>query len=158
MHLIMAYIASIGNIYGDGGLHNILTSSNVYASATACLMLQGNHYARGIRSIRLVHEAMSNLYLSSAESFARMNGLPWLDDETLDLLKKLKMSFKQENHSSTVALSGEIEHKLSSVTETTVKFQTAGRDISATFTYCSSFLKAENILLRLLRADHEANF
>jgi len=34
MHLIMAYIASFGKIYGDCGLHNILTSSNVYASAT----------------------------------------------------------------------------------------------------------------------------
>ena len=26
MHLIMAYVASIGKIYGDSGLHNVLTS------------------------------------------------------------------------------------------------------------------------------------
>ena len=40
MHLNMAYLASIGKIYGDGGLHNIL-SSEVYATATANQMLQG---------------------------------------------------------------------------------------------------------------------
>jgi len=76
------------------------------------------------------------IYLSSAESFARTNGLPWLDDKTLDLLKELKMSLQQENYPSSVALSGEIEHKLSSVTETIAKFQTAGRDNSAIFAYC----------------------
>jgi len=68
------------------------------------------------------------------------------------------MSLEQENYPSSVALCGEIEHKLSSVTETIAKFQTAGRDNSATFAYCGSFLKTGNILLRLLRADHEANF
>jgi len=104
-----------------------------------------------------VHEAMSYLYLSSAESFARINGLPWRDDETLDLLKELKMSFEQENHPSSVSLCSEIEHKLFSVTETIAKFQTAGWDILAAFAYCSSFLKAGNILLMLLRADREAN-
>ena len=31
MHLIMAFLASIGKIFGDGGLQNILTSSDVYA-------------------------------------------------------------------------------------------------------------------------------
>jgi len=130
----------------------------VYASATASVMLQGKHYAREIRGIRLVHEAMSHLYLSSAESFASTNGLPWLDDKTLDLLKELKMSFEQENHPSSVALCGEIEHKLSSVTETIAKFPTAGRDNSATYAYWDSFLETGNILLRLLRADREANF
>jgi len=44
------------------------------------------------------------------------------------------------------------------VTETIAKFQTAGRDNSATFAFWDSFLKAGNILLRLLRADREANF
>ena len=30
MHMIMAFLASIGKIFGDGGLQNILTSSDVY--------------------------------------------------------------------------------------------------------------------------------
>ena len=30
MHLIMAFLASNGEIFGDGGLHNIITSSDVY--------------------------------------------------------------------------------------------------------------------------------
>ena len=48
MHLIMAFLASIGNIFGDGGLHDILVSSDVYASATANQMLQGKQNARAI--------------------------------------------------------------------------------------------------------------
>jgi len=31
MHLAMAFIASIGKLYGDGGLQDILTSSQTYA-------------------------------------------------------------------------------------------------------------------------------
>ena len=41
MHLIMAFLVSIGKIFGDGGLQNILTSSDVYAAATVNQMLQG---------------------------------------------------------------------------------------------------------------------
>jgi hypothetical protein len=40
MHLIMAFLASIGKIFGDGGLQNILTSSDVYAAAAVNQMLQ----------------------------------------------------------------------------------------------------------------------
>ena len=41
MHLTMAFIASIGNLFSDGGLHNMLTVSEVYADASVSLMLQG---------------------------------------------------------------------------------------------------------------------
>jgi len=48
MHLTMAFLASIGKIFRDGGLHNILTSSDVDAAATANQMLQGKQYACGV--------------------------------------------------------------------------------------------------------------
>ena len=73
MHLIMAFLASIGNIFGEGGLHDILVSSDVYASATANQMLQGKQYARAIRGIRLAHEALTHLFLTAAEDFATKN-------------------------------------------------------------------------------------
>ena len=47
MHLIMAFLASIGKIVGDGGLQNILTSLYVYAAATVNQMLQGKQWLRG---------------------------------------------------------------------------------------------------------------
>ena len=43
----MAYIASIGKLYGYGGLLSMLVDSDVYAPATARLMLEGKHVSRG---------------------------------------------------------------------------------------------------------------
>ena len=63
MHLIMTFLASIGKIFGDGGLQNILTSSDVYAAATVNQMLQGKQYARAIRGVRLAHEALSQMLI-----------------------------------------------------------------------------------------------
>ena len=70
MNLIMSFNGSIGKLYGDGGLRDILTSFNVYANGTAQMMLQGKHYAKGIRRVKVAHEAMTHLYLSAAESYA----------------------------------------------------------------------------------------
>ena len=65
MHLIMSFLASLGKFYGDGGLLSMLVDSHVYAEATARQMLQGKQYARGIRGIKIVLEALSRLYLSA---------------------------------------------------------------------------------------------
>ena len=59
MHLLMAFIASIGKLFGDGGLMELHTVTGVYASATARQMLQGKQLARAVRGIKLVLEAMS---------------------------------------------------------------------------------------------------
>ena len=70
MHLTMAFIASIGKLFGDGGLNHILAASDVYAYGTATSLLQGKQYSKGMNGIRLVHEALSHLFLSSVEMFA----------------------------------------------------------------------------------------
>ena len=41
MHLLMAFLASIGKLYGDGGLLMLLTESGMYAEGTARQMLLG---------------------------------------------------------------------------------------------------------------------
>ena len=97
MHLTMAFLASIGKIFGDGGIHNILTSPDVYAGATANQMLQGKQYARGIRGVRLAHEALSHMFLISAEAFATNNSLPWLSNETKQIVHDLEQSFKSKD-------------------------------------------------------------
>ena len=82
MHLIMAFLANTGNIFGDVGLHDIRVSSEVYASATTNQMLQGKQYTRAIRGIRLVHEALTHLFLTATEDFATKNSLPSVIGET----------------------------------------------------------------------------
>jgi len=48
MHLTMSFIASIGKLFSDCGLHSMLTGSEVYADASVTLMLQGKQYAREV--------------------------------------------------------------------------------------------------------------
>ncbi|KAL8573646.1 hypothetical protein ACOMHN_007199 [Nucella lapillus] len=66
MHLLMAFIASIGKLFGDGGLLQLLTATDVYADATARQMLEGKQLNRAVRGIKLVLEALSHVYLTSA--------------------------------------------------------------------------------------------
>lgn len=159
MHLIMAFLASIGKIFGDGGLHNILVSSDVYASGTATQMLQGKQYARGIRGIRLAHEALTHLFLTEAEEFATRNSLPWLTDETKKKLHALGESFKSKDANSCADACKEVEDAIpQSVLDTIAMFRKKGRERSATFAYWESFLEAGDLLLKLQRADREADF
>ena len=58
-HMIMAFLANVGNIFGDRILHDILVSSEVYTSATANQTLQVKQYARATRGIRLADEALT---------------------------------------------------------------------------------------------------
>ena len=58
MHLLMAFIASIGKLFGDGGLLQLLTLTDVYAEATARQMFQRKQLSRAVRDIKLVAEAL----------------------------------------------------------------------------------------------------
>ena len=80
MHLNMRFIASIGKLYGDGGLWGLLTGTGICAEATARQMPKGKQYDRGVRGIRLVTEALSHLRNKSAEKWALENGLPWITE------------------------------------------------------------------------------
>ena len=62
MHLNMAYIASIGKLYGDGGLLSMLVDSDVYTPATTRLMLEGKQVSRGNRGMKLMLKALYRLY------------------------------------------------------------------------------------------------
>ena len=48
MHLLMSYIAGIGNIYGDCGLKNMLHESGVFAAGTTDQMLAGKDFDRAV--------------------------------------------------------------------------------------------------------------
>ena len=158
MHLTMAFIASIRKLFSGGGLHNLLTVSEVYADAPVSLMLQGKQYARGIRGIRLVYEAIFHLFLSAAETFAVKNRLPWLDDETTHFIRDLENTFKMQSPETCTAVCQEIEMRLSSsLLSTMKKLKDRGREQSVTFRYWISFLDAGDTLLKLLRANREAD-
>ncbi len=70
----MAYLASIGKLYGDGGLFDILTETDVYAEGTARQLLQGKQLARGVRSIKLASEALFGLFWKAMQSWLKKRG------------------------------------------------------------------------------------
>ena len=119
-----------------------------------------SRYARGIRGVRLAHEALSHMFLTSAEAFALKNSLPWLTNETKHLVRdldSLEQSFGSKDACATVCQKAE-DAIPQSVLDTITRFQKEGRQNSATFAYWDSFIESGNILLRLLRADRGGKF
>jgi len=89
-----------------GGMH--LTSSGTYATASSILMLQGKHYTRGVRTLKLVNEMM-HLLLRSTERFAKERGLPWVDQETILLVNNLDVAFKNGDPDTTRTICSQLE-------------------------------------------------
>ena len=113
-------------------------------------MIQGLQYARAIRSVRLAHEALSQMFLTSAEAFAIKNSLPWLTNETTHVVRDLEQSFGSKDATACATVCQKAEDAIpQSVLETITRFQKEGRQNSATFAYWGSFLESGNILLRL---------
>ena len=67
MHMTMALMASLGNLYGAGGLLSILADSTLFSEATANQILQGKQYSRGLRGIKIVHEALYRILFQAME-------------------------------------------------------------------------------------------
>ena len=153
MHLLMAFIASIGEIFGDGGLLQLLTATDVYADATARQMLQGKQLNRAIRGIKLVLEALSNVYLTSAQSWCHSHGIQWMALGTVHITD-LQHTFRAKDNDSSRQIINNLD--TSGVTEALEQFQAMGRSQSATFKFWDDFMA--HIMLRLLRAERDADF
>ena len=87
MHLLMAFIASIGKLFGDGGLLQLLTLTDVYAEATASQMLQEKQLSRAVRDINLVAEALLHLYITSAKEWSEEHNLQWLHPDSSRIVR-----------------------------------------------------------------------
>ena len=133
MHLLMAFIARIGKLLGDGGLMELLTVTGVYASATARQMLQGKQLARAVCGIKLVLEVMSQMYPSSAEAWAKKNQVQWMDADTERGLKDLHHSFRAKDTHSSRIIAERLD--VSHVAGILHRFKAVGRSQSATFTF-----------------------
>ena len=89
MHLIMTYISCIGKLFGDGGLLLALTESGVYAECSARQMVQGKHLDRGVRGIKIAHEAFYRLLITSASEWYSEQGIDLIGDTAIELLEDL---------------------------------------------------------------------
>ena len=62
-HTACCFIASIGTLWGDAGLYDLLVDSEVYAAGTTAQMLIGKQYNRSVRAITLAFEVMMHQYI-----------------------------------------------------------------------------------------------
>ena len=69
MHLDIAFIASLGNLFGNGGLLSLLVETKIFSQATASEILQGKQYARGMRVIEISQETMYRLFFGAGASW-----------------------------------------------------------------------------------------
>ena len=76
------FFVTIGTIWGDAGLYNVLVESGVYAAATANQMLNGKQFHRAVRGLTLAYEAMMHVLM---EEFI---GASALQDEVTNLARK----------------------------------------------------------------------
>ena len=159
MHLTMAFLASIGKLFGDGGLHSLLTESGVYADATAQMMLQGKQLSRGVRAIKLVNEALGRLFLDALEAWLAQQNRTLLREPLTQKLRELQQAFNplsQEN-AQIIASSIEQEH-LAEVQEIIAEFQEEGSKTSETFAYWNKYMEGSDVLLHLMRSERDADF
>lgn len=74
MHLLMCLIASIGNLYGDAGLKQLLHESGVFASGTINNMLAGKDFDRALYALYLIDEVLHIRLLKSFKLWCNQNG------------------------------------------------------------------------------------
>ena len=160
MHLNMAYIASIGKLYGDGGLLSMLVDSDVYAPATARLMLEGKQVSRGNRGMKLVLEALYRLYQEAFWAWMQERDQTDLRrNDMYKLVKEIQQAFASGNRESARLLSKQLESEhIATLQVLQREFTAAGRMQSATFAYWETFMQGVGTLLRLLRAERDGLF
>ncbi|KAG1698812.1 hypothetical protein GQR58_005642 [Nymphon striatum] len=65
---MMAFLASIGKLFGDGGLYNLLTESNVYATSTVTQMFFGETILLCEDILRFVNELEDSFRLKDRDA------------------------------------------------------------------------------------------
>ena len=69
------FVASIGKLWGDSGLKDLLIESAVYAAGSVDQMMTGKQFNSAVRALTLVSEALSSLWLSAFFEWCRENNI-----------------------------------------------------------------------------------
>ena len=117
-HTLSYFIASIGKLWGDCGLKDILVDSSVYAAGTVDQMMCGKQFNRAVRALILVYEALRSLWLSAFIQWCEDNGIvnPLPDPVRTDLYKivfkfqKGQIDFKSVSETSVLVMNNLSEH------------------------------------------------
>lgn len=151
-HTLSCFIASIGKLWGDCGLKDILVDSSVYAAGTVDQMMCGKQFNRAVRALILVYEALRSLWLSAFFQWCEDNGIvnPLPDSVRTDLYNIVFKFQKGQIDSKSVSETSVLV--MTSLSEHLEKFRKFGYTTSPTFKYWDLFLKATEILILNIRS------
>lgn len=134
-HTLSCFIASIGKLWGDCGLKDILVDSSVYAAGTVDQMMCGKQFNRAVRALILVYEALRSLWLSAFFQWCEDNGIvnPLPDSVRTDLYNIVFKFQKGQIDSKSVSETSVLV--MTSLSEHLEKFRKFGYTTSPTFKY-----------------------
>ncbi|VDI33430.1 Hypothetical predicted protein [Mytilus galloprovincialis] len=84
-------LESVGKLWSEAGLKDLLVDSGVYAGTTAEQMLSGKQFNRAVRGLTLVYEALMHVLLSQFFQYCD------LEDRLADVPKHLWSRMKEAN-------------------------------------------------------------
>lgn len=151
-HTLSAFIASVGKLWGDGGLKALLVESGVYADASTDMMLCGKQFHRAVRG--LVYEALMQIYLvqflrwCEEEDQRAIPGVVWA--QLRDTLTAIRLGDVQLLRNAVKEMSSLVAEYLVPLLD---NFREWGSSRSPTFQYWCMFLDAVEILLQNIWAE-----
>jgi hypothetical protein len=159
-HTLCCFIASIGKLWGDAGLRDLLVESDVYAALTADQMLAGKQFQRGLRGLTLAYEALLEMWISAffkwCQQEGKLDGIPthtW--KQISDTQKAVQSKDKQKITAALNKLDVIFEEHLLPLFK---EFQSWGHTKSPTFQLWDQFLDATHILILNVHAERDGNW
>ena len=148
-HTCMAFLACIGKRFGDAGLQDVLIESGVVASGSVTGVLNGHHYNRSIRSLKLFCEALQKLrWQSFLKTLTKEE-----NEKALELVHDMQTNFPEKKYDE-ICQSNKYRELLTKYH----KFIEDNNAENATFRNWSSFIEMFEVLLLYIRATRDGDW
>ncbi|XP_053373036.1 uncharacterized protein LOC123541526 [Mercenaria mercenaria] len=126
MHFLMAVFAGVGFLYGEAGLRELLSDSEVFAGNTVKQILAGKDFDRGISALLMVDEVLTARLLINFQKWCESRNVLFHDGSPL------------QSHSGD--LSDVLSFLDTSVAPLLEEFRMKGRELSPTFRFWDDYL------------------
>ena len=156
MHLLMCVFATIGYLYGDAGLRELLFESDVFAQGSVQQILTGKDFERALRGFKLVDEALNNRFLVQFKRWCETNGKV-IPEESYQVIGRFNEIFTSQTREADMQnkdmFSGMNEKGIKDLQDLLEEFEREGRSISPTFQFWHDFLKHVMLPMKLFIAS-----
>ncbi len=159
-HIAMNFLATIGHIYKESGLEDLIVESGLHISSSTAAIMKGKMYNRAVRAHKLMLEVMMRLKWVSFNQWLINHGQ---DDNvnhemTVQQITDLHTAIKEEEGDLVRDIIGTITEKISAREEDMQRFSIWGTTKSQTFLFWDNYIEMVFLLLQYIRAEREANW